>query len=188
MIVGRGTVERASCLISQPLELQAYRDRSLEELAERTTEAKRKLGNRVLVLGHNYQRDEVIRHADVEGDSLKLSQIAAERSHHEFIVFCGVHFMAETADILSKTRQTVILPDLAAGCSMADMAQIEQVDQAWDQLGRILPVEEAGTPVVYVNSAADPKAFCGEHGRSTCPSANALRVHAGARARRSTST
>src|SRR2546422_9280919 len=89
--------------------------------------------------------------------SSDLSQIAAERSPHEFIVFCGVHFMAETADILSKARQTVILPDLAAGCSMADMAQIEQVDQAWEQLGRILPVEEAVTPVVYVNSAADLK-------------------------------
>src|SRR2546421_7137717 len=164
MIVGSGTVERASCLISQPLELQAYRDRSLEELAERTAEAKRKLGDRVIVLGHNYQRDEVIRHADVEGDSLKLSQIAADRSHQEFIVFCGVHFMAETADILSRTRQTVILPDLAAGCSMADMAQIEQVDEAWAQLGQILPVEEAVTPAVYVNSAADLKAFCGEHG------------------------
>src|SRR5256886_11458475 len=166
MIVGSRTVEGASCLISisQPLELQAYRDLSLDELADRTEEAKRKLGDRVIVLGHNYQRDEVIRHADVEGDSLKLSQIAAERSHHEFIVFCGVHFMAETADILSKARKTVILPDLAAGCSMADMAQIEQVDQAWEQLGRILPVEEAVTPVVYVNSAAELQAFCGEHG------------------------
>src|SRR5438132_4145872 len=184
MIVGSGTVERASCLISQPLELQAYRDRSLEELAERTTEAKRKLGDRVLVLGHNYQRDEVIRHADVEGDSLKLSQIAAERSHHEFIVFCGVHFMAETADILSKTGQTVILPDLAAGCSMADMAQIEQVDEAWAQLGQILPVEETVTPVVYVNSAADLKAFCGEHGGITCTSSNARRVIEWAWARR----
>src|SRR3989475_12590618 len=176
MIVGSETVERASCLISQPLELQAYRDLSLEELAERTAEAKRKLGDRMIVLGHNYQRDEVIRHADVEGDSLKLSQIAAERSHHEFIVFCGVHFMAETADILSKTGQTVILPDLAAGCSMADMAQIEQVDEAWDQLGRILPVEETVTPVVYVNSAAVLKAFCGEHGGVTCTSSNAVKV------------
>ena len=184
MIIGSGTVERASCLISRPLELQAYRDLSLEELAERTAEAKRKLGDRVVVLGHNYQRDEVIRHADVEGDSLKLSQIAAERSHHEFIVFCGVHFMAETADILSKARQTVILPDLAAGCSMADMAQIEQVDQAWEQLGRILPVEEAVTPVVYVNSAADLKAFCGEHGGITCTSSSARRVIEWAWARR----
>ncbi len=173
---GGRIVERTTCLISGPAEIQAYRDLSLDELAERTASAKRRLGDRVIVLGHNYQRDEVIRHADVEGDSLKLSQIAAEQSSHEFIVFCGVHFMAETADILSKTGQTVILPDLAAGCSMADMARIEQVDQAWEQLGRILPVEEAVTPVVYVNSAADLKAFCGEHGGITCTSSNARRV------------
>src|SRR2546428_4672783 len=184
MIVGSETVERASCLISQPLELQAYRDLALEELAERAAEAKPKLGDGVIVLGHNYQRDEVIRHADVEGDSLKRSQIAAERSHHEFIVFCGVHFMAEPAEILSKARQTVILPDLAAGCSMADMAQLEQVDQAWEQLGRILPGEEAVTPVVHVNSAADLKAFCGEHGGITCTSSNARRVIEWAWARR----
>src|SRR5207253_6268256 len=176
LIAIRRAVTNAACLISQPLEIQAYRDLSLEELAERTVEAKHKLGDRVIVLGHNYQRDEVIRHADVEGDSLKLSQIAAERSHHEFIVFCGVHFMAETADILSKARQTVILPDMAAGCSMADMAQIEQVDQAWEQLGRIVNVEEAVTPVVYVNSAAVLKAFCGEHGGITCTSSNAQKV------------
>ena len=161
---------------SQPAEIQAYRDLPLEELAERTTAAKQALGDRVIVLGHNYQRDEVIRHADIEGDSLKLSQIAAERSSHEHIIFCGVHFMAETADILSKTAQTVILPDMAAGCSMADMARIEQVDEAWDQLGRILPVEQAVTPVVYVNSAAVLKAFCGEHGGITCTSSNAQRV------------
>ena len=175
---------KATCLISQPTEIQTYRDLPLDELAERTAAAKRRLGDRVIVLGHNYQRDEVIRHADVEGDSLKLSQIAAERSAHEYIVFCGVHFMAETADILSKTGQTVILPDLAAGCSMADMARIEQVDQAWEQLGRILPVEETVTPVVYVNSAADLKAFCGEHGGITCTSSNARRVIEWAWARR----
>jgi quinolinate synthase len=177
-------VAKATCLISQPTEIQSYRDLPLDELAERTDTARRRLGERVIVLGHNYQRDEVIRHADVEGDSLKLSQIAADRSSHEYIVFCGVHFMAETADILSKTKQTVILPDMAAGCSMADMAQIEQVDQAWEQLGRILPVEEAVTPVVYVNSAADLKAFCGEHGGITCTSSNARRVIEWAWARR----
>ena len=174
----------ASALISRPTDIQAYRDLSLEELAERTDAAKRALGQRVLVLGHNYQRDEVIRHADIEGDSLKLSQMAADRSEHEHIVFCGVHFMAETADILSKTKQTVILPDLAAGCSMADMAQIEQVDEAWDQLGRILPVEETVTPAVYVNSAAVLKAFCGEHGGITCTSSNARTVMQWAWARR----
>jgi quinolinate synthase len=163
-------------VISQPSEIQRYRDIPLPVLAERTAEARRSLGDRVIVLGHNYQRDEVIRHADVEGDSLKLSQVAAERSGHEYIVFCGVHFMAETADILSRTGQTVILPDMAAGCSMADMAQIEQVDEAWEQLGRLLPVEESVTPVVYVNSAAVLKAFCGEHGGLTCTSSNARKV------------
>src|SRR6058998_3543293 len=114
MIVGSETVERASCLISRPLELQAFRDLSLEELAERTEAAKRKLGDRVIVLGHNYQRDEVIRHADVEGDSLKLSQIAAERSGHEFAVCWGGPLMAGRAASGRRGRQTVILRDLAA--------------------------------------------------------------------------
>src|SRR5947207_7276503 len=184
IIAIRRAVTNATCLLSQPLEIQAYRDLSHEELADRTGEAKHKLGGRAIVLGHNYQRDEVIRHADIEGDSLKLSQIAAERSTHEHIIFCGVHFMAETADILRKTAQTVILPDMAAGCSMADMARIEQVDEAWDQLGRILPVEQAVAPVVYVNSAAVLKAFCGEHGGITCTSSNARRVIEWAWARR----
>ena len=174
----------ALSIVSQPTEIEAYRGLSPGELADRTEAAKHVLGDRVLVLGHNYQRDEVIRHADIEGDSLKLSQIAAELSLHEYIVFCGVHFMAETADILSRTGQTVILPDLAAGCSMADMAQIEQVDEAWEQLGRILPVEETVTPVVYVNSAAVLKAFCGEHGGITCTSSNARKVMEWAWARR----
>ncbi|TLY38448.1 MAG: quinolinate synthase NadA [Nitrospirae bacterium] len=163
-------------VLNQPTSLPVYRDLSLEELAERTEAAKQALGDRVLILGHNYQRDEVIRHADIEGDSLKLSQIASERSGHDYIVFCGVHFMAETADVLSKSGQTVILPDMAAGCSMADMAQIEQVDEAWEQLAGILPVEQTVTPVVYVNSAAVLKAFCGEHGGITCTSSNAQRV------------
>src|SRR2546429_5241118 len=134
------------------------------ELFARTAAAKRALGDRVMVLGHNYQRDEVIEHADFRGDSLLLSKLAAERSERPYIVFCGVHFMAETADILSRSKQTVILPDMAAGCSMADMAAIEQVDQCWETLGRILPVEETVMPAVYVNSAAVLKAFCGEHG------------------------
>lgn len=153
-----------------------YQSRSLEELSERTTTAKRALGDQVLVLGHNYQRDEVIVHADLRGDSLLLSKLAAERSQHPYVVFCGVHFMAETADILSRSQQTVILPDLAAGCSMADMAAIEQVDQCWEELGRVIPVEELVTPAVYVNSAAVLKAFCGEHGGITCTSSNAQKV------------
>lgn len=161
-----------------------YQTLTPEELFARTAAAKRALGANVMVLGHNYQRDEVIEHADFRGDSLMLSKLAAERSERPYIVFCGVHFMAETADILSRSNQTVILPDLAAGCSMADMAAIEQVDQCWESLGRVLPVEESVTPVVYVNSAAVLKAFCGEHGGITCTSSNAWAVMQWAWARR----
>lgn len=155
------------------LPITDYQSRSNEELHERTVTAKRRLGDRVLVLGHNYQRDEVIVHADVRGDSLLLAKCAAERNEHPYVVFCGVHFMAETADILSRSKQTVILPDLAAGCSMADMAAIEQVDECWEALGSLLSVDDMVTPVVYVNSAAVLKAFCGEHGGITCTSSNA---------------
>jgi quinolinate synthase len=156
--------------------LADYETLTPAELFERTAAAKRVLGPRVMVLGHNYQRDEVIAHADFRGDSLLLAKLAAEHSESPYVVFCGVHFMAETADILSRSNQTVILPDLAAGCSMADMAAIEQVDQCWDSLGRLLPVEDTVTPAVYVNSAAVLKAFCGEHGGITCTSSNAKAV------------
>ncbi len=158
------------------LPITDYQDRPDDELFERIVAAKKTLGNQVLILGHNYQRDEVIVHADLRGDSLLLSKLAAERSEFPNVVFCGVHFMAETADILSRSNQTVILPDLAAGCSMADMAAIEQVDECWDALSLFLPVDEVVTPVVYVNSAADLKAFCGEHGGITCTSSNAKAV------------
>ena len=147
-----------------PRPIADYQTMSDEELFDRITSAKQTLGTQVMVLGHNYQRDEVIEHADFRGDSLLLSKLAAERSDRPYVVFCGVHFMAETADILSRSRQMVILPDMAAGCSMADMAAIEQVDQCWETLDRILPVEETVMPAVYVNSAAVLKAFCGEHG------------------------
>lgn len=167
-----------------PPPLTDYQPLSARELSERTAAAKRALGDRVMVLGHNYQRDEVIEHADFRGDSLLLAKLAAERSERPYVVFCGVHFMAETADILSRSKQTVILPDMAAGCSMADMAAIEQVDQCWESLGRMLPVEETVTPVVYVNSAAVLKAFCGEHGGITCTSSNARAVIEWAWARR----
>ena len=162
----------------QTLELPIldYQDLPPQELFERIVVAKKALGDQVLMLGHNYQRDDVIVHANLRGDSLLLSKLAAERSQHPYVVFCGVHFMAETADILSETNQTVILPDLAAGCSMADMAAIEQVDQCWEELGRILNVEEEVMPAVYVNSAAVLKAFCGEHGGITCTSSNAKAV------------
>ncbi len=153
-----------------------YQALSADELYERTAAAKEALGQRVMVLGHNYQRDEVIQHADFRGDSLLLAKRSAERADRPYVVFCGVHFMAETADILSRSNQVVILPDLAAGCSMADMAAIEQVDQCWETLGRIIPVEEQVTPMVYVNSAAVLKAFCGEHGGITCTSSNARAI------------
>ena len=158
------------------LPISDYQTLSPAELHERTAEAKRKLSEQVLVLGHNYQRDEVIVHADFRGDSLLLAKKAAERSDYPYVIFCGVHFMAETADVLSRSNQTVILPDLAAGCSMADMAAIEQVDECWESLGRILSVEDEVTPAVYVNSAADLKAFCGQHGGITCTSSNAWAI------------
>ncbi|TAJ09248.1 MAG: quinolinate synthase NadA [Nitrospirae bacterium] len=161
-----------------------YQALTPDELFARTAAAKRALGAKVMILGHNYQRDEVIEHADFRGDSLMLSKLAAERSERPYIVFCGVHFMAETADILSRSKQVVILPDLAAGCSMADMAAIEQVDQCWESLGRVLAVEESVMPAVYVNSAAVLKAFCGEHGGITCTSSNAWAVMQWAWARR----
>jgi quinolinate synthase len=159
-----------------PRPITEYQDLSPDELFMRIRAAKCALGDQVMILGHNYQRDEVIQHAEFRGDSLMLSKIAEERSDRPYVVFCGVHFMAETADILSRSNQTVLLPDMAAGCSMADMAAIEQVEQCWDALNRIVPVEEAVMPAVYVNSAAVLKAFCGEHGGITCTSSNAEAV------------
>ncbi len=173
---------KAVATVARPI--TAYQALTPEELFARIEAAKRALGDQVMILGHNYQRDEVIEHADFRGDSLLLAKLASERSERPHIVFCGVHFMAETADILSRSKQTVILPDLAAGCSMADMAAIEQVDQCWESLGRVLSVEESVTPVVYVNSAAVLKAFCGEHGGITCTSSNAWAVMQWAWARR----
>jgi quinolinate synthase len=158
------------------LPITDYQALSEGELFDRITDAKARLGRKVLVLGHNYQRDEVIVHADLRGDSLLLAKYAAERSEFPIVIFCGVHFMAETADILSRSNQTVILPDLAAGCSMADMASMEQVDDCWDRLGRAMDVDATVTPIVYVNSAASLKAFCGEHGGITCTSSNARAI------------
>jgi quinolinate synthase len=137
--------------------------------------AKAKLGKRCIVLGHHYQRDEVFKHADSFGDSLKLSREAAQ-SEAEYIVFCGVHFMAEVADILSRPEQIAILPDLAAGCSMADMANKVKVQQCWDELAKIIDVENTVTPVTYINSAADLKAFCGQHDGIVCTSSNAEKI------------
>ncbi len=158
------------------LPITDYQAISEGELFDRIAEAKARLDRKVLVLGHNYQRDEVIVHADLRGDSLLLAKYAAERSEFPIVIFCGVHFMAETADILSRSNQTVILPDLAAGCSMADMASMEQVDDCWDRMGRAMDVDATVTPIVYVNSAASLKAFCGEHGGITCTSSNARAI------------
>ena len=146
-----------------------------EECEARIVEAKRLLGERLVILGHHYQRDEVFRHADYSGDSLKLSREAAN-SRAEYIIFCGVHFMAEVADILSRPDQISILPDLSAGCSMADMANLAKVEQAWRELGQVLDPDQSITPVTYINSAADLKAFCGEHGGIVCTSTNAQNV------------
>jgi quinolinate synthase len=141
-------------------------------LVERARAARAALGERAFVLGHHYQRDEVIQFADVTGDSFKLARDAAARPEAEYIVFCGVHFMAESADILTSPEQTVILPDLAAGCSMADMARIAQVEDAWDALVEAGVADDV-VPVTYMNSSADIKAFCGRHGGVVCTSSNA---------------
>jgi len=149
----------------------AYTTLTAAELDERIGRAKAKLGERLVILGHHYQRDEVVRFADFRGDSLKLSQQAASRTEAEYIVFCGVHFMAESADILSAPHQQVILPDLNAGCSMADMADLDQVEECWDALA----AEGRGTlvPITYINSTAAIKAFCGREGGAICTSSNA---------------
>ncbi len=142
------------------------------DLVARAEAAKAALGSRVFVLGHHYQRDEVIRFADVTGDSFKLAREAAARPDADYIVFCGVHFMAESADILTAAHQQVVLPDLAAGCSMADMARLAQVEDAWDALTDA-GIAEVTVPVTYMNSAADIKAFCGRNSGAVCTSSNA---------------
>ena len=144
-------------------------------LVERAIAAKKALGSRALILGHHYQRDEVIQFADITGDSFKLAQAAAAQSSAEFIFFCGVHFMAESADILTSSQQRVILPDLAAGCSMADMATANQVNQCWAELEK-LGVAAKTIPVTYMNSSAAIKSFTGEHGGTICTSSNAQKT------------
>ncbi len=145
------------------------------ELAQRIAAARRVLGTRLVVLGHHYQREDVIAFADVRGDSFKLSQWAAERPESEYIVFCGVHFMAEAADILSAPHQQVMLPNMAAGCSMADMADPDDVYNAWAELEE-LGIAQDTMPITYMNSAAALKAFVGEHGGAVCTSSNAAKV------------
>lgn len=171
----------ALLLLGQGVDLQSERGvecvgalpaASDPDLVERARAARAALGSRVFVLGHHYQRDEVIDFADVTGDSFKLAREAAARPEAEFIVFCGVHFMAESADILTSDAQQVLLPDLAAGCSMADMATIDQVEDAWDTLVEA-GVADRTVPVTYMNSTAAIKAFTGRHAGTVCTSSNA---------------
>lgn len=145
---------------------------SESEAAERIWEYKKLLGPRLVVLGHHYQRDDVIQFSDFRGDSLKLSQQAAEQREADYIVFCGVHFMAESADILTTDEQIVLLPDMTAGCSMADMADFDQVEEAWEVLENNLPDIDKVIPVTYVNSSAEIKAFTGKHKGICCTSSN----------------
>jgi len=162
----------------------AYREASDEELHRRIREARETLGERVVVLGHFYQRDEIVQHADYVGDSFQLARAATEHPTAEAIVFCGVHFMAETADLLSGPGQNVILPHLGAGCSMADMASIDEVEECWEQLEEVLgPLDEPDedglvpvVPVTYMNSSAAIKGFVGRHGGIVCTSSNARTV------------
>ncbi|GAA1837308.1 quinolinate synthase NadA [Microlunatus capsulatus] len=171
-VLGREADPRSERGVECPGELPPASDPALVERARR---AKAALGERLFVLGHHYQRDEVIQFADVTGDSFKLAREAAARPDAEFIVFCGVHFMAESADILTADSQRVVLPDLAAGCSMADMARLAQVEDAWDVLADA-GVADVTVPVTYMNSSADIKAFCGRHDGVVCTSSNAKSV------------
>ena len=172
LLLGRSADPRSERGVECPGDLPAASD---PDLVARAAAAKAKLGDRLFVLGHHYQRDEVIQFADVTGDSFKLAQQAAARPSAEYIVFCGVHFMAESADILTSDAQQVILPDLAAGCSMADMATAEQVERCWERL-EDLGIASSVVPVSYMNSSADIKAFTGRHGGTICTSSNAQRA------------
>jgi quinolinate synthase len=168
-LLGQGTDPASERGVDCPGELPPASDPSLVARARAARDA---LGDRAFVLGHHYQRDEVIQFADVTGDSFKLARDAAARPEAEYIVFCGVHFMAESADILTGPQQQVVLPDLAAGCSMADMASYQQVVEAWDVL-QDAGVADVTVPITYMNSSAAIKAFTGEHGGAVCTSSNA---------------
>jgi quinolinate synthase len=172
LLLGRGRDQASERGVECPGDLPAPSDPTL---VARARAAKEALGDKLFVLGHHYQRDEVIQFADVTGDSFKLARDAAARPEAEYIVFCGVHFMAESADILTSPEQKVVLPDLAAGCSMADMAAISQVEAAWDVLEEI-GAAESTVPVTYMNSTAAIKGFVGRHGGVVCTSSNAKRA------------
>jgi quinolinate synthase len=166
-------------------ELPPYKSLDNQSLSSRIEQVRQQMGPQLLILGHHYQQDEVIAHSDLRGDSYQLSKMAAESRDCRVIVFCGVHFMAETADILANRpekleerqglRVTVVLPDMAAGCSMADMAAIDQVEGAWDEMSEVIDTSRI-VPVTYINSAASLKAFCGRHGGIVCTSSNAAAV------------
>ena len=153
---------------------ESYKNLTIEEMEKRVREIKRKFGSKLYIPGHHYQKDEVVQFSDVTGDSLQLAQAAALNKEAEFIVFCGVHFMAETADMLTSQNQKVILPDMRAGCSMADMADIEQTDRAWEKLQNIFG--DTILPLTYVNSTAAIKAFVGKNGGATVTSSNAKKM------------
>ena len=172
LILGQGSDLASERGVSCTGELPPASD---PHLVERAIAARAALGSRALILGHHYQRDEVIQFADITGDSFKLAESAAAQSSAEFIFFCGVHFMAESADILTSSKQRVILPDLAAGCSMADMATANQVNQCWQDLEKI-GVASKTVPITYMNSSAAIKAFTGEHGGTICTSSNAQKT------------
>jgi quinolinate synthase len=172
LVLGAGAEHRTERGVSCPGELPAASDPAL---VRRALRARHALGDRAFVLGHHYQCDEVIRFADVTGDSFKLARDGAARPDAEFVVFCGVHFMAESADILTAPSQRVILPDLAAGCSMADMATYDQVEECWETL-EDLGIARDVIPVTYMNSSADIKAFTGRHDGTVCTSSNARRA------------
>ena len=172
LVLGQGRDLASERGVSCTGELPAASD---PDLVARAVAARAGLGSRALILGHHYQRDEVIQFADITGDSFKLAQAASEQKDAEFIFFCGVHFMAESADILTSPQQKVILPDLAAGCSMADMATASQVQECWKELERI-GVASTTIPVTYMNSSAAIKSFTGENGGTICTSSNAQKT------------
>ena len=160
--------------LQAPLD-ERYTGAAPDELSARIRAAKAALGDRLLILGHHYQRDEVMAWADARGDSFGLSRLAADNDKADYVVFCGVHFMAESADILTADHQQVILPDLNAGCSMADMADLDSVEEAWEALAAVTDVERI-VPITYMNSSAALKAFVGDHGGAVCTSSNARAV------------
>ncbi|MBC8162605.1 MAG: quinolinate synthase NadA [Roseiflexaceae bacterium] len=182
-IYGPGASQEDTIPLDAPVQQQLpaqYRAMSPAQLDARIRNAKAALGERLLILGHHYQRDEIIQYADLRGDSFKLSELAAQRAVADYIVFCGVHFMAESADVLCQPHQQVILPNMAAGCSMADMAHPDDVLNAWEELTELLGPQQGArqplVPVTYMNSAAALKSFCGERNGVVCTSSNAPRV------------